>query len=97
MKHCRHKILNPFSLNNDLTILSQCENLVIGFGTFGLLVYFLSNNIKNLYIPDYAYYEMPKGDWDLNLNIINLPNYIKCGEWKLTNENLSKVVNYNIN
>ena len=31
------------------------------------------------------------------LNIINLPNYIKCGEWKLTNENLSKVVNYNIN
>ena len=83
-------------LNNDLTILSQCENLVIGFGTFGLLIYFLSNNIKNLYIPDYAYYEMPKGDWNLNLNIINLPNYIKCGEWKLTNENLSKVVNYNI-
>ena len=50
------------SLNNDLAILSQSENLVIGFGTFGLLIYFLSNNIKKLYIPDYAYNEMPHGD-----------------------------------
>lgn len=84
------------SLNNDLTILSHCQNLAIGFGTFGLLLYFLSNNIKNLYIPDYAYYEMPRGNWDININIIDLPNYIKCGEWKLTNENLSKVINYSI-
>lgn len=82
-------------LENDLNILSKCQNLVVGFGTFGLLIYFLSNNIKNLYIPDYAYNEMPQGDWDLNLNIINLPNYIKCGEWKLSNENLNKLINYN--
>ena len=84
------------SLENDLSVLSKCQNLAIGFGTFGLLIYFLSNNIKNLYIPDYAYYEMPKGDWGLNLNIINLPDYIKCGEWKLTNENVSKVINHKI-
>ena len=82
------------SLHNDLQLLSQCENLVIGFGTFGLLIYFLSNNIKNLYIPDYAYNEMPKGDWKINLNIIELPNYIKCGDWKLTTENLNKVIEY---
>lgn len=84
------------TLENDLNMLSKCQNLVVGFGTFGLLIYFLSNNIKNLYIPDYAYNEMPQGDWDLNLNIINLPNYIKCGEWKLSNENLNKLINYNI-
>ena len=84
------------TLENDLNILSKCENLVIGFGTFGLLIYFLSNNIKNLYIPSYAYNEMPKGDWDLNLNIINLPNYIKCGEWKLSNENINKLIHYKI-
>lgn len=82
------------SLENDLNILSQCENLVIGFGTFGLLIYFLSNNIKNLYIPDYVYNEMPKGDWGIHLNIIELPNYIKCGEWKLSNENIKKLINY---
>ena len=33
----------------------------------------------------------------LPYKLLNLPNYIKCGEWKLTNEKLSKVVNYNIN
>ena len=82
------------SLENDLNILSNCQNLVVGFGTFGLLIYFLSNNIKNLYIPDYTYNEMPQGDWDLNLNIINLPNYIKCGEWKLSNENINKLIDY---
>tara|TARA_Y100000389_G_scaffold152421_1_gene152420 strand:+ start:284 stop:1063 length:780 start_codon:yes stop_codon:yes gene_type:complete len=84
------------TLENDLNILSKCQNLVVGFGTFGLLIYFLSNNIKNLYIPDYAYNEMPQGDWDLNLNIINLPNYIKCGEWKISNENINKLINYKI-
>jgi hypothetical protein len=84
------------TLENDLNILSNCQNLVLGFGTFGLLIYFLSNNIKDLYIPDYAYNEMPHGDWDLNLNIINLPDYIKCGKWKLSNENINKLINYNI-
>lgn len=82
------------SLENDLNTLSQCENLVIGFGTFGLLIYFLSNNIKNLYIPDYAYNEMPKGNWGIHLNIIELPDYIKCGDWKLSNENIKKLINY---
>ena len=82
------------SLENDLNMLSNCKNLVIGFGTFGLLIYFISNNIKNLYIPDYAYNEMPQGDWDINLNIVNLPNYIKCGEWEISNENLDKLINY---
>ena len=28
------------TLENDLNILSSCQNLVVGFGTFGLLIYF---------------------------------------------------------
>ena len=82
------------SVQNDLTILSQCENLVIGFGTFGLLIYFLSKSIKNIYIPKYAYDEMPKGDWGININVIDMPGYIKCGEWKFNNNNLNKIYNY---
>ncbi len=39
---------------------------------------------------------MPQGEWDLNLNIINLPNYIKCGKWKLTNQNINKLIHYKI-
>jgi hypothetical protein len=88
------------SLENDIKSLSNCENLCIGFGTFGLLIYFLSKNIKNLYLPDYAYNEMPKGDWYINLYISKLPNYIKCGEWKPNeknethNKHMNLIVNY---
>lgn len=84
------------NLNDDLLELSKSKNLAIGFGTFGLLNYFLSNNIEQIFIPDYAFSEMPKGNWGIKINIINFPNYIKCGEWKITNENLNKVINYNI-
>ena len=82
------------TLQKDISILAQCQNLVVGFGTFGLLIYFLSKNIKNLYIPDYVYKEMPKGNWGINVNIIKLPNYIKCGEWRPDKKNMDIIVNY---
>ena len=71
------------NLETDINILCQAQNLVLGFGTFGLLLFFLNKNIKNIYIPKYVIEELPKGNWgDVIMNIIDLPNYIKCGEWK---------------
>tara|TARA_B100001175_G_C19466102_1_gene619171 strand:+ start:660 stop:1439 length:780 start_codon:yes stop_codon:yes gene_type:complete len=71
------------TLDKDINILSQSENLVLGFGTFGLLLFFLNQNIKQIYIPKYVLEELPKGNWgDVRMNIIDLPNYINCGEWK---------------
>lgn len=82
-------------LEKDLNILCKSKNMVLGFGTFGLLLFFLNLNIKNIYIPKYVIEELPKGNWgDINLNIIDLPNYIKCGEWKNTKEQKRIMLNY---
>jgi hypothetical protein len=90
-------IFESNSLEKDLSILSRANNLVLGFGTFGLLLYFLNNNLKNIYIPKYVIEELPKGSWgDVTLNIIDLPNYIKCGEWKNTNKQKEIMLNYNL-
>ena len=39
---------------------------------------------------------MPNGTWGINMNIISLPNYIKCGDWKPfeNKELIQEVINY---
>tara|TARA_Y100000389_G_C17421690_1_gene497095 strand:- start:726 stop:1496 length:771 start_codon:yes stop_codon:yes gene_type:complete len=85
LKNLKYKniIFDSNSLEKDLNILLKANHLVLGFGTFGLLLYFLNNNLKDIYIPKYVIEELPNGSWgDVTLNIKYLPNYIKCGEWK---------------
>lgn len=80
----------------DLEILSNIQNLVIGFGTFGFLIYLMNTNLKNLYIPEYFIDELPDGPWgdDVKLHIIDLPNYIKVGEWKNSVEQRNFMLTY---
>lgn len=84
------------TLEKDLFILSNVSNLVIGFGTFGFLLYLMNPYLKKLYIPDFFVNELPKGDWgdDINVHIINLPNYIKVGEWKFNEEQKKIMLDY---
>lgn len=84
------------SIENSIRHLCKGENLGIGFGTFGLLIYFISTNIKRIYMPKYVYEEMPKGDWGIEIVLVNLPEYTKCGDWKCTQEQLELIVNYHI-
>ena len=39
------------SLEQDLLTLANVSNLIIGFGTFGFLLYLMNPFLKNLYIP----------------------------------------------
>ena len=84
------------TLEKDLSILSNVSNLVIGFGTFGFLLYLMNPYLKKLYIPDFFVNELPKGEWgnDIKVHIINLPNYIKVGEWKNSNEQRKMMLEY---
>jgi len=84
------------TLEKDLSILSNVSNIVIGFGTFGFLFYLMNPHLKNLYIPDFFVNELPKGSWgnDTNVHIIDLPNYIKVGEWKNSKEQREIMINY---
>lgn len=86
------------NLYEDLIIFANAENIAIGVGTFGLLFYFMNIKLKNLYIPKYSSDNWLPGDnWGDNINvyIIDLPNYIKLGEWKNTPEQLKLMLTYN--
>ena len=84
------------TLEKDLFILSNVSNLIIGFGTFGFLLYLMNPHLKNLFVPDFFVNELPKGEWgnDINVHIIDLPNYIKVGEWKNTIEQQKIMLDY---
>lgn len=82
-------------LMNDIEQLCSSTNLAIGFGTFGYLIYLMNDNLQNLYIPSYILKELPQGKWgDITLNVIELPNYIKCGDWKNTEQQRNIMMNY---
>jgi len=84
------------ALEKDLFILSNVSNLIIGFGTFGFLLYLMNPKLKNLFVPDFFVNELPKGSWgnDIKVHIINLPNYIKVGEWKNSKEQQKNMLEY---
>ena len=84
------------TLENDLKILCTAQNLVIGFGTFGFLLYLMNTNLKNLYLPKYFVNELPDGNWgtDIKIHIIELPNYIKVGEWRNSVEQRKIMLEY---
>ena len=83
-------------MKEDLEILLNAHHLVIGFGTFGFLLYLANPNIKNLYIPQYVLDELPKGNWgnNIKLHVIDLPNYIKVGEWKFSDAQRKLMLEY---
>ncbi len=88
-------LLNYNNINKELFVLSNVNNLIIGFGTYGFLLYLMNKNLKRLYIPEYFINELPTGSWgDIELHIIKLPDYIKVGEWKNTNEQREYMINY---
>lgn len=84
------------SLQTDIETLLSSESLAIGFGTFGFMIYLLSNNLKTLYIPEYALHELPSGPWggDIVVHPIQFPNYIPIGEWKNTAEQRERMLTY---
>ena len=84
------------TLEKDLTTLSNASNLVIGFGTFGFLIYLMNPYLKNIYLPKFFYDELPRGYWgdNIDIHIIELPNYIKVGDWKFNEEQRKIMLEY---
>lgn len=84
------------TLEQDLVTLANVSNLIIGFGTFGFLLYLINPSLKNLYIPDFFVNELPHGNWgeNINIHVIKIPNYIKVGEWKFNEEQRKIMLEY---
>ena len=93
------------SLSADLTTLMAARTLVAGYGTFCLIVYFLSPNLRRLVLPDYCAADFagssslqpphPFGDTgDVEVTYVRLPGYIRQGEWRNTDEQREFMLTY---
>ena len=70
-----------------LLVLSSFQNLAFGFGTFGTMAFYLSPNIKRLYVPDYFVPLMPVGsDRSSHVTAVSLPGYIPVLTWHNTKQ-----------
>ena len=80
---------------NDLKTLCEATNVISSFTTFILIVYFISPNLKNLYIPKYMldeWFPIEENSWgdEIKLYIYDIPNYGNIDEWKKLNYNSRK-------
>lgn len=83
------------TLENDLKMLLSCKEIIAGFGTFCLSVYFLSEKLKVLHLPKEFYDTCPIGNWgSVTVHVHDFPGYIKSGEWKNTKEQRDIILNY---
>ncbi len=78
----------PGSLERDIMALLSAQNLVIGYGTFGITWALLSDHIQSLYSPvvpiktfDHLYPGDIKG---VSVYPFEFQNYIPIGQWKAT-------------
>jgi len=97
---CINELLNmPNTEHIGSTLLDDIEccicskNIVFGFGTFANMIYYASKNMTNMYIP--SYYEPFLGLHDGTIiQTIDIPDYIKVGDWKNTPEQCKLMLDY---
>jgi hypothetical protein len=82
------------SLEEDIKIVLSTTNMVVSFGTFIPELLYLSDNIKNVYLPSYFPVETKPG---CNIHLSNLSKYYKCMfPWKNTTEQRKILLEYGI-
>lgn len=78
----------------DIQSLCSFKIIGIGFGTFGFMIYLLSKCVECVCLPDYVVEELPSGEWECILDVVDLPKYIKVGEWKNNGEQREMILHY---
>jgi hypothetical protein len=96
---CKRSNVSFFSSQDLLTDLEQFTNikhLIISIGLFDFLLYLLNEQLETLFMPDFTYSELIEGSYGTNidLNIINIPNYIKLGEWTASSTQRQLMLDY---
>ena len=103
----RNPIVKPLAANDhvydiscsevqDFRSLMKAKNLALSASTFSYAAYLLSDNAESVTLPAYFYDLLPQGDWPLNLNLnkVELPNYLRVGEWRNGFCQRRKMLNY---
>tara|TARA_X000000368_G_C23036534_1_gene714811 strand:- start:1032 stop:1841 length:810 start_codon:yes stop_codon:yes gene_type:complete len=93
------------TLKEDIDIILKSKNVVASIGSFISQLLLLSNNVENIFIPDYFFSLSVIYKYDIeflnllykncSLKKIDLPNYIDLmKEWKNTEEQQKFLINY---
>jgi len=87
---------NSGSLTADLEEFTNIKHLIMSTGLFGFQLYLLNDKLETVFMPDYTYSELVQGDYgtDINLNVVEIPNYIKVGDWTANDEQKNLIINY---
>ena len=102
LKNFPHLQYESNSVAVDLAILSGIHHFQMGSGTFGMLIYWMNEDLKTLYIPKYVV-EKQMGldaslplDWGPNIivHIVDFPGYIPCGAWTNSEEQRRIMIHY---
>ena len=102
LKSFPHVQYESNSVTKDLAILSGIHHFQMGLGTFGMLVYWMNEDLQTLYIPKYVVEKQMGLDASLSLNwgpgitvhIVDFPNYIQCGSWVNSEEQRNLMIQY---
>jgi len=81
------------SLKEDIHYILNAKNICFGFGSFVPSLLIFNEEVKNIYYPKYCYrylLDYYRGE----SNVIDLPNYIKVGEWKANESQKKFMINY---
>ena len=93
--------VQSLSVAEDFATLLAAKHLAnSGVGTFAVAAALCSHNIENFYCSDLAItehlnYNMLVGT-DVKVNLMELPNWIRPGEWKNSDEQRRMIIDYKI-
>ena len=86
------------NLENDITALLSAQNLIIGYGTFGMTWALLSDHLQSLYcplLPAKVFGELyPEDINNLGVHTFEFRNYIQLGQWKASARQKRMMLNY---
>jgi hypothetical protein len=90
----------PGNLGADINKLLSAQNLVIGYGTFGMVWALLSSHLESLYspvLPEEVFGHLYPGDLNnLEINSFEFSNYIPRGQWRATRRQKKMMLNYQV-
>ncbi len=101
-----HALLRSYSniefqqrnLESDITALLSAQNLIIGYGTFGMTWALLSARLQSLYcplLPAKVFGELyPEDLRNLGVHTFEFKNYIPLGQWKANVRQKRMMLNY---
>lgn len=86
------------SLESDIRALLSAQNLVIGYGTFGITCALLSDHLQYLYspiLPAKIFGKLVPGDFEnITIEAFEFANYIPLGQWKANSSQKLLMLNY---